>query len=456
MTAAEAASPGPTNDSIPIGLDSADADRLGDDESLNQDSTRRNFVSLACYQVIVRIGWIFKTESVIIPAFMDLIGGGALMRGCLPLFNRFGHSVPPILLARRVKITPQKRFGVVVLTMGMAICFLTLGGLWFMTGGERTAWMPFAFLVLYALFFVFTGINQLFFSTLQGKVIPASSRGRQMWVANITGAIFAICFAFWLLPRWLTEDAGRFEMIFCFAGSCFAISTLVVFFIREPKDDYQDAPLSLRELSRQTLRGLRLDRNLRRSGYAAICFGSGMMLFPHYQALARTELELDLTNLMVWVVVQNSGTAIFSFVTGWLADRYGNRLALRCAMILTSGGPALAILLAMIGPAAKNYFAFVFLLVGMTPVTIKLFTNYALELSAPADHARYVSTLGLCFSFPILLFSPLVGFLIGQVGFLPPFACLLCVILSGFGLTFAIVEPRHKDFVPFRESESIG
>ena len=36
----------------------------------------RNFFLLVLYQVTQRVGWIFKTESIIIPAFMDYIGGG--------------------------------------------------------------------------------------------------------------------------------------------------------------------------------------------------------------------------------------------------------------------------------------------------------------------------------------------------------------------------------------------
>lgn len=470
ITAAEAASPGLSNDAIPIGLaeesvgqaddtqerqpvDSGKSHAAGFDSESDEGKTvaRRNFAVMALYQVIVRVGWIFKTESVIIPAVLDLIGGNALMRGCLPLLNRFGHSVPPLLLARRVKITKYKKTGLVLLTSGMGMCFLTLALMWWLTDGRAYAWFPFAFLLIYLLFFIFTGVNQLFFSTLQGKVIAPWSRGRQMWVANITGAFFAIGFAWWLLPGWLSSDGGRFELIFAFAGSCFVLSTIAVLFMVEREDNYQDAPLTIRQLASQTFMGLRQDRNLRRAAYAAVCFGSAMMLFPHYQALAREVLHLDMTNLMVWVVVQNSGTAIFSFVTGWIADRYGNRLALRCAMVLASGGPALSIALAMAGPSAKGWFAFVFLLVGMTPVTIKLFTNYALELAQPANHARYVSTLGLCFSAPILVFAPLTGWMIGEIGFSPVFSVILMILLVGIGLTFAIVEPRHKGFRPFGE-----
>jgi len=51
----------------------------------------RNFAVIAWYQIVIRVGWIFKTERIIMPAFLDYIGGSAWLRGCLPVLNRFGQ-----------------------------------------------------------------------------------------------------------------------------------------------------------------------------------------------------------------------------------------------------------------------------------------------------------------------------------------------------------------------------
>ena len=58
----------------------------------------RNFLVLAWYQVVIRVGWIFKTESIIVPAFVDMIAGPGWVRGCLPALNRLGQSIPPVIL----------------------------------------------------------------------------------------------------------------------------------------------------------------------------------------------------------------------------------------------------------------------------------------------------------------------------------------------------------------------
>ena len=41
----------------------------------------RNFILLAVYQIVLRVGWIFKTESIVMPAFLDHIGGTPWLRG---------------------------------------------------------------------------------------------------------------------------------------------------------------------------------------------------------------------------------------------------------------------------------------------------------------------------------------------------------------------------------------
>src|SRR5688572_13259138 len=81
----------------------------------------RNFVMLALYLITMRTGWIFKTESIIMPAVLDLLDPSGLCRGWLPLLNRFGQSVPPLLMARRIKLLPRKKWSLITTTMTMAL-----------------------------------------------------------------------------------------------------------------------------------------------------------------------------------------------------------------------------------------------------------------------------------------------------------------------------------------------
>ena len=165
----------------------------------------RNFLVLALYQIVMRTGWIFKTESIVMPAVLDTItGGGPLggfLRGCLPALNRLGHSIPPMLFSRRMKVLPQKKSAMFVSTFCMAAMFLLLSGMWWLVGTAVYWWMPLVFLAAYVMFFAATGINNLAFGTLQGKLIHATHRGRLLLIASVVGSITAIVAVAALMPH---------------------------------------------------------------------------------------------------------------------------------------------------------------------------------------------------------------------------------------------------------------
>ena len=103
-------------------------------------SEARNFALLALQQVVVRVGWIFKTESVLIPAFLDSIAGPGWMRGLLPVLNRVGQSVPAFLLSGPLKATPLKKHVLALASFAMAVPFLALAAV----SGGSGAWLPFS------------------------------------------------------------------------------------------------------------------------------------------------------------------------------------------------------------------------------------------------------------------------------------------------------------------------
>jgi len=404
----------------------------------------RNFAVIAWYQIVIRVGWIFKTESIIMPAFLDYIGGSAWLRGCLPVLNRFGQSVPPLLFARRIKIIGHKKLAVATCMSVMACAFISLAVIWWAIRGEATPWMPYVFLVIYALFFIATGMHQLAMGTLQGKLIQPTHRGRLMTVSTTIGAPAAILCAWLLLPQWLGQSRAEFTWIFGFTAALFIAGAMSIFAVSEPADDYEEEPRPPAHLFREAWRLVGSDWKLRRLVYVAMCFSSSLMLFPHYQALARERLGLSFGNLMLWVVVQNAGTMVFSLIAGPLADRKGTRLALRGCIFACASSPLLATSLTLLAPdVARRFFWLVFVPVGLTPITFRTLINHALEISKPADHPRYLSTLGICLAMPVLLLAPLVGGLTQIVGFEPVFLSAACVLLLGGAMTYRLAEPRE-------------
>ena len=72
----------------------------------------------------------------------------------------------------------------------------------------------------------------------------------------------------------------------------------------------------------------------------------GNMLFPHYNWLATEQLGAVDVDMVTWVIAQNIGVGVFSPLAGMIADRCGNRLAMRFEILLAAMVPLLAVLLA--------------------------------------------------------------------------------------------------------------
>ena len=102
------------------------------------------------------------------------------------------------------------------------------------------------------------------------------------------------------MSDWLKHPDGGFGLIFGFTTVCFFLAALVTFRLAEPRiDDKHHAEPRQRGNLADTLHTLRQDANLRRLVVVAMLFGSSLIIFPHYQAYAREELQLRGLHLMV-------------------------------------------------------------------------------------------------------------------------------------------------------------
>ena len=414
---------------------------------------QRNFWILIIYQIVLRAGWIFKTESVVMPHAADALDPTGMARGWLPLLNRFGQSVPPVLAARRVKNLPKKQRAFMATTAAMTFCFLGLTSLWLVPGAAGHPLAAVMFLILYGCFFSAIGVNQLAYNTIQGKLIRPTWRGRLLMIADFVGATTAMVCAVFLLRQWLHEDHADYAAIFGFTTCLFAAASAMSWFLVEQPDDHHEPSRGASHVFSAAWQTLAEDANFRRLAIVSALFSTTLALFPHYQAIAREKLGLGTTWLVWWVVAQNAGTALFSLITGPIADSRGNRLALRIVTLLIVAGP-LAALVAIYWPAiGKTAFPLVFLFVGLTPVAQKTFNNYTLEITQPEHHPRYLSTLSLSMAAPIYA-SPLVSPLIAAVGFEAVYVGVVVLLLLGWLLSFGLIEPRggHRPVVLAEDS----
>ncbi len=415
----------------------------------------RNTLMLETYQVIVRVGWIFKTETIIMPAVLDAVVDSGLLRGLLPVLNRGGQSVPPLLFSSWLTRCPRKKWPLVGTSLLMAACFAVLAVAWGPLEARRPDLLALLFLVVYASFSAANGLNQLAVAALQGKLIAPGHRGRAMLVSVSLGSVLAILAALLLLGRWLGQPDG-FPKIFAVTALFFGLAAVVPAFLDEPADAAGggDARPVGKEggLWKRAQRGVgdwrrvvAADRGLLRLTLVAACFSAVLMLFPHYQAFARDQLGSQIGSLLTWVVVQNAATGAASLVVGPFSDRRGTRLVLAWLVALSSVTPLVVTLLSLLPKSvAVEWFWIVYVPLGLNPLSLKLFTNYALELApGPAEHPRYVSIVGGALAAPFVL-SPLVGIAVDRLGFQPVFLVGAAAIACGAAIATGLPEPRHR------------
>lgn len=412
---------------------------------------RRNFVLLVLHQVLFRIGWVFKTESIVMPYFLDAIGGGPVIRSLLMVLNRIGASVPPALYARRLKLMKQKRWSLYATTTGSGVPFAIISGVWWsgvwrLPDGSVAPWTKWFFLAMYAWFFVVTGLNQLSLQTVQGKLVRAEHRGRLFTAGVVLGSPLAILAVWLLMPRWLERPDG-FALIFAAPALLFFLSGFAMLAIRETSDSYTE----VREPGWRRLRKAAWlaveDPKFRPVAIAAALYSSAYTLIPHYQALARESsgAGFDVKSLVTWTVTQHAAVALISLLAGPIADRFGARRGVQLTMFGAALAPLTAIFLAKGGALGDGQaFWLVFLPLGCTPVTNKMLLNYTLELVGREHHTLYTSSIGLCLALPVIVGSLLVGGLVAWLGAVPVFAMAAAVLLAGGVQSLRLAEPRHS------------
>ena len=388
------------------------------------------------------------------PALLDTLtaplsagaGGSAAVQGFLPMLNRAGQSLPPLLYANALRDRPLKKWSVWATTLGMAAPFAVLAAvLWAWGDAFAGRGAVAAFLALYGLFFAATGLNQLGFSTLQAKLIPPARRGRLIAAGGVLGSAAAVAVAYGYLGDWRAEGPGSFAAPFAATAAGMLVSSALVLLVREERDGPAAGGgprgrFSVRAQFAEAAAVVRGDAAFRRVAGVGCLFVTAQLVFPHYVPLFRGRFGAGALPLVDLVVAQNVGAGLFSVALGRLADARGNRLAARVCLAGVAAIPPSALALAAHG--SPGWLPALFFLLGLTPVTFKTVTNYTLELTAPANHPRYVSTLKLCMAVPFLLAVP-VGAVIDAAGHRPVFLTVAALVAGGCGLTWFAPEPRR-------------
>lgn len=422
------------------------ADSVAGDASTSaiRERESRNLFLLGLHLIVWRVGWTFKTEKIILPAILDMVAGAGWIRGLLPTLARLGHSVPPLFAVPLLRAARRKKW-VLAACAGLAcLPYLALAGIWWTTGGEKAPWMVVVLLSAQCLFFVFYGLYQVAFGTLQGKLIRPTRRGRLLWTATFLGLFPTIFFLQWLLPGWIAAPAPGLTYLFLFVGGLFAAAAMVLVALDEPAGNGEPQRTSHWGNLADAWDALSHDANLRRLILMIFVMGLGLTTLPHYQRYLRDLLNLKSQSLVLMVIADTTAVSVYSLLLGPTADRWGYRLTLRLVIVGAAAAPAYALCLpAFTASVGQHFYWLVFVPLALTPLVPTILINYALETCSSDEHPRYVSLVNFALMPPALL-SPAVGWLVDAAGFRWVALATALLMLACGALTFWLDEPRKR------------
>ena len=421
-------------------MNKSDANQTNNRSQESYPNEKRNLIVFALNQIVMRLGWMFKSESVVIPAFIDVYTSSGTIRGLLPLILRIGQSLPQFLVAQRVARMPTKKAFYVFTGFGFTIPWFILSAILSSTRWSANVIVA-VFLVLCTLHWLAVGCNHLANGTLQGKLISPEKRGRLLAYSNIIGCTLSIGVAFYLLPRWLSASPPRYAVLFTATAISFGIAASVCFCFKElPSQPEGTAPFF--KFLGEALLLLRYDRNFRRFAIVILLFYSIWPLFPHYTVFGQRTLGLAPSGFVALIVAQNASNAAGAGIMGNIADRSGNRFVMRLLILISAFIPLLAVGISRM-PSGAQFYWIIFALIGLTPVSARIVTNYTLEIAPQEKHPQYLGVMSLFQAIPLFV-SPLVGALIEKFAFEPVFIACSVLVAIGFVLTFRLAEPRFN------------
>lgn len=404
---------------------------------------KRNFILLVLNWTFWRIGWIFKTESVIMPGFLLSLTSSGTIRGFLPLASRLGGSIPQFFVAHWIRGKSRKKW-IFMNTALLAALPWTLLAFLLKIAPDRNILLIVGFILFYLISWISTGCIKLLSGTVQGKLIPATSRGKLAGIAGFLGCTMSALVAYILMPVWLSKKSSQaFIPLFGMTAIFFVLAALVIAFLKEPEEHITTTNSRFIDFITDSSSLFKRDRNFRRLIFAVCLLQMNSIIFPHYTAFGKEALGIVPTSYVLFVIVQNLANALNSLFMGNIADKKGNRLVLEILIGITGLVPLIAIGITRLPrETGIKFFWIIYFFIGMLPITQRIIINYALELSPIDLHPQYLGTLNLFRILPLLL-SPVVGLFIDVFSYELVFTSCSILIFLGIWITSTIDEPRH-------------
>jgi len=328
--------------------------------TLAQIDRRNYYVNLTEGALFIASLGILSVQTVL-PALVVGLGGSNLMVGALSVIFYVGAFLPQIFAARFSETLPWKKPWAVLAGMVQRVFVLFMALVVLIFGGSHPRLALPLFMVVFALGQISAGISAPGWFDFYAKLTSLHRRGRLSGLRNSIGGVgaFLAGILFTLFLGWFAFPTN-YGLALLVAFLLQLASILLFFRLIEVEPSPVDPPRKIFAYLRELPGILKRDRGFRRFLIAAVIGAPGMMPVAFFTAYALKTFSAGEAVVGVFTLIMVAFQVLSALVSGFLVDRYGNKV------VLVIAGAALfcASLLALLAPTV-GVFALVFAFVGI-------------------------------------------------------------------------------------------
>jgi MFS family permease len=375
----------------------------------------------------------------VLPAMVVGLGGSNLMVGALSVIFYMGASLPQIFAARFSATLPWKKPWAVLAGMFQRVFVLFMALVILIFGGSHPELALPLFMVVYALAQISAGISAPGWFDFYAKITSLHRRGRLSGLRNSVGGVgaFLAGILFTLFLGWFAFPTN-YGLALLVAFLLQLASILLFFRLIEVEPSATDPPRKTFAYLKELPGILKRDPAFRRFMAAAIVATPGMMPVAFFTAYALKTFSVGESVVGLFTLIMVAFQVLSALVSGFLADRFGNKVVL----VVSSTALFCASLLALLAPTV-GVFALVFAFVGINlgpEVMARL--NISVEFCPVEKRSTYVGLMNTLLA-PFYLAALAGGAIADLFGYEALFAVgMLFAGASAVLMIFTVRDPR--------------
>lgn len=402
----------------------------------DQKISKINYIAMSWDGALLFFGLAFMDANAVIPLFVNKYTHSVKFTGLAISLNMFAAIISQIIIGPHLnKIKNIPRFISRMTLFYRPLPFLLIPVL--LSSIQPTIKVA-IFFVVYFLFFLFNGINNLPWSDLFGRTIIQENRSRVLGNQQLLGGIGGILAG--LLISYLSNldtinDDVRFSIIFGFSAFFFALSRIAIHYIKDlsqPRTSNSESVSYWQYFSDLPLY-IKKDMAFRRVSLVRILSGISGMIVPLIIVFGKVNFALSDRQVSLLVSVQIFGGLAGGLLWRQVGAHIGNKWVIRISAMITLAQSLLAIISLVIAGETQIW-RIMFILVIANAINSGSwvgFINYTIDIANEKNRIQYLM-IGNFINTPLAILVLLGGFIADSVGFLPVF--LIASLTAGSAL----------------------